>query len=76
MPFPPTSPCRSLSALRVDEKANVRKIGRSADPVLMQFIKSIGLRNPLSVRKNGTGYVAMIDGGQRLLALQALNKEG
>lgn len=64
-----------LSALRLDEKGNVRRQGRGADPVMMASIKAIGLRVPLSVRKNGNGYV-VVDGGQRLAALQELQKQG
>lgn len=64
-----------LSALRLDEKANVRIQGRGVDPILKASIKAIGLRVPLSVRKNGKGFI-VIDGGQRLAALQSLHADG
>lgn len=63
-----------LSQLRIDDKANVRKIGRDIDPVLVASIKSVGLLQPLRVRANGKGYVVHA-GGQRLLALQEIAKE-
>jgi ParB family chromosome partitioning protein len=64
-----------LSALRIDDKANVRHANRGVDPVLVASIRAIGLRQPLTVRPNGKGYL-VVDGGQRLAALQALQKAG
>jgi ParB family chromosome partitioning protein len=65
-----------LSELRIDDKANVRKIGRDvADPVMMGSIEAIGVKQALIVRPNGKGHV-VVDGGKRLAALQALLKQG
>ena len=63
-----------LASLRIDG-VNVRHHGRSeVDPILKASIKAHGLRVPLSVRKDGSGYVVFA-GGRRLAALQSLAKE-
>lgn len=64
-----------LSQLRIDEKANVRKIGRGAEASFIASIKALGVKQPLIVRPNGSGHV-VTDGGKRLAALQALAKTG
>jgi ParB family chromosome partitioning protein len=64
-----------LAQLRVDEKANVRKIGRGADPAFVGSVAQHGIMVPLMVRPNGSGYV-VIDGGKRLEAAKALLQEG
>ena len=65
-----------LSALRIDDKSNVRKIGRGiADQAFVASIRTLGIQMPLIVRQNGTGYV-VADGGKRLEAAQALVKAG
>lgn len=64
-----------LSELRIDDKANVRKIGRGAESDFVASIKALGIQMPLIVRKNGKGYV-VADGGKRLEAAQALVKSG
>lgn len=64
-----------LDQLRIDDKTNVRKIGRGADAAFIASIKALGIQMPLIVRKNGVGYV-VADGGKRLAAAQALAKSG
>lgn len=64
-----------LSGLRLDTKANVRKIGRGVDPELLASIRAIGIKVPLIVRPNGVGHM-VIEGGQRLAVLQELAKLG
>lgn len=64
-----------VSDLRIDEKSNVRKHGRGADPQMTASIKAIGLQQPLLVRPNGKGHV-VIDGGKRFEAIQELVKTG
>lgn len=64
-----------LNELRIDDKANVRKIGRGAETDFVASIKALGIQMPLIVRKNGKGYV-VADGGKRLEAAQALAKSG
>lgn len=64
-----------LTELRIDDKANVRKHGRGADPQMIASIKAIGLRQPLLVRPNGKGHV-VIDGGKRFEAIAELVKSG
>lgn len=64
-----------LNQLRVDEKSNVRRTGRGAQDDFVASIRSMGVQQPLIVRPNGKGHV-VIDGGKRLAALQALQKEG
>jgi ParB family chromosome partitioning protein len=70
-----TSTTLPLSVLRIDDKTNVRSIGRGASPDFIASIKAIGIRQPLIVRKNGVGYV-VVDGGKRLAGAQALAKSG
>lgn len=64
-----------LSELRIDEKSNVRKIGRGAGADFIASIKALGIQMPLIVRKNGKGYV-VTDGGKRFEAAQALVQSG
>lgn len=64
-----------LDQLRIDDKINVRKIGRGAETDFIASIKALGIQMPLIVRKNGTGYV-VADGGKRFEAAQALVKSG
>jgi ParB family chromosome partitioning protein len=64
-----------LSRLSIDEKANVRKIGRGADTSFIASIRASGVRIPLIVRPRGENFV-VIDGGKRLEALNALATEG
>lgn len=64
-----------LNQLRIDDKANVRKIGRGAEADFIASIKAIGIQMPLIVRKNGQVYV-IADGGKRFEAAQALVKKG
>lgn len=64
-----------LSELRIDEKSNVRKIGRGAGVDMIASIKALGIQMPLIVRKNGKGYV-VTDGGKRFEAAEALVKSG
>lgn len=64
-----------VSDLRIDDKANVRKHGRGADPQMIASIKAIGLQQPLVVRPNGKGHV-VIDGGKRFEAIAELVKAG
>ena len=65
----------AVTDLRIDEKANVRRHGRGADPQMIASIKAIGLRQPLLVRPNGKGHV-VIDGGKRFEAIAELVKAG
>lgn len=65
----------AVTDLRIDDKANVRKHGRGADPQMIASIKAIGLRQPLLVRPNGKGHV-VIDGGKRFEAIAELVKTG
>ena len=64
-----------LDQLRIDDKVNVRKIGRGADANFIASVKALGIQMPLIVRPNGKGYV-VADGGKRLEAAQALVKSG
>jgi len=64
-----------LSGLRLDTKGNVRKIGRGASPAFIASIRTMGVKQPLLVRPNGSGHL-VTDGGKRLEALQALAKAG
>ena len=64
-----------LNQLRIDDKINVRKIGRGAETDFVASIKALGIQMPLIVRKNGVGYV-VADGGKRFEAAQALVKSG
>jgi ParB family chromosome partitioning protein len=64
-----------LSQLRIDDKANVRKIGVGAEKDFVASILALGIQMPLIVRKNGKGY-EVADGGKRLSAAQALVKNG
>jgi|GEM_PF-6718284 len=64
-----------LNLLRIDDKVNVRKIGRGAESDFVASIKALGIQMPLIVRKNDTGYV-VADGGKRFEAAQALVKSG
>lgn len=65
----------AVTELRIDEKSNVRRHGRGADPQMTASIKAIGLQQPLLVRPNGKGHV-VIDGGKRFEAIQELVKTG
>jgi ParB family chromosome partitioning protein len=63
-----------LSELKIDP-ANVRTGDLKADPAFIASIREKDIIVPLTVRKNGDGYL-VTDGGKRLAALQALVKEG
>lgn len=63
-----------LSSLSIDERANVRKTGRGAEPRFVGSIRAKGIIDPLTVRPNGNGY-KVVNGGKRLAALQFLAKE-
>lgn len=63
-----------LSALSIDERANVRKTGRGAEPHFVGSIRAKGVIEPLTVRPNGKGY-KVVNGGKRLAALQFLAEE-
>lgn len=64
-----------LSALSLDERVNVRKTNRGADPEFVASILAKGVIVPLTVRPNGEGF-KVTDGGKRLAALQALLSDG
>lgn len=64
-----------LDQLRIDDKANVRRIGRGATAAFVGSIRTHGIKQPLIVRPNGKGYV-VTDGGKRLEAAQELVKRG
>lgn len=63
----------ALSNLKIDP-ANVRGEGE-LEPSFLASIAEKGVIQPLTVRKNGDGYL-VTDGGKRLQALQALSKRG
>jgi ParB family chromosome partitioning protein len=65
----------AIQDLKLDEKANVRKTGTGAEAAFLANIEAKGILVPLTVRKNGTGYL-VINGGKRLAALQQLAKTG
>jgi ParB family chromosome partitioning protein len=75
MKTPQTTTHLPISQLRIDDKINVRKIGRGADPEFIASIKAHGIQQPLIVRPNGKGHV-VIAGGKRLEAAQWLVKDG
>lgn len=62
-----------LSGLRID-KSNVRTV-RGTDNELIASLTALGVQVPLIVRPNGVGHV-VTDGGNRLIALQAMAKAG
>jgi ParB family chromosome partitioning protein len=62
-----------LSKLKIDP-ANVRGEGE-LEPSFLASIATKGIIQPLTVRKNGEGYL-VTDGGKRLQALQDLAKRG
>ncbi|CAN7382453.1 ParB N-terminal domain-containing protein [Bradyrhizobium sp. LjRoot220] len=62
-----------LSQLKIDP-ANVRK-DSDLKPSFLASISEKGVIQPLTVRKNGDGYL-VTDGGKRLAALQAISKRG
>lgn len=63
-----------LSDLKIDP-ANVRQTDKAPDEGLLASIREKGLLVPLTVRKNGTGYL-VTDGGMRLAALHVLARDG
>jgi ParB family chromosome partitioning protein len=65
----------ALSQLTIDDKANVRKSGRGAEPQYVGSITAKGIIEPLVVRKNGAGY-KVINGGKRLASLGYMRDEG
>jgi ParB family chromosome partitioning protein len=65
----------AIRDLKLDENANVRKTGTGAEAAFLANIEAKGILVPLTVRKNGTGYL-VINGGKRLAALQHLAKTG
>lgn len=63
-----------LNTLKIDP-LNVRATGKGTiQSGLYTSIATLGLKVPLIVRKNGSGFT-VIDGGQRLTALQELAKD-
>lgn len=63
-----------LSELKIDP-ANVRQTDKAPDEGLLSSLREKGLLVPLTVRKNGDGYL-VTDGGMRLAALNLLAKDG
>ncbi len=63
-----------LSELKIDP-ANVRSGDQKPDPAFIASIREKDLIIPLTVRKNGSGYL-VTDGGKRLAALHELVKQG
>ena len=57
-----------LSELSIDDKVNVRKTGRGAEPIFTGTIRKRGIIQKLIVRKNGNGF-KIADGGKRFDAL-------
>jgi ParB family transcriptional regulator, chromosome partitioning protein len=63
-----------LMELKIDP-ANVRQTDKAPDEGLLASIREKGLLIPLTVRKNGAGYL-VTDGGMRLQALHILARDG
>jgi ParB family chromosome partitioning protein len=63
-----------LSDLKIDP-SNVRQTDKAPDEGLLASIREKGLLVPLTVRKNGAGYL-VTDGGMRLQALHILARDG
>ena len=63
-----------LSQLKADP-VNVRKTDKAPTSQFIASIREEGILEALTVRKNGDGYF-VTNGGKRLIALQALVKEG
>jgi ParB family chromosome partitioning protein len=63
-----------LSELKIDP-ANVRKTDTAPDESFIASIRAKGVISPLTVRKNGAGYL-VTDGGKRLAVLTILAKAG